>query len=84
MVSLNISPPLVSPKFTKKPEDAKVNVGESFKLSVEFSGNPEPALSWSFDGKVIENATEKEFIIKSATEDRSKKNSKFLKMLNFE
>ena len=61
----------MSPKFTKKPEDAKVNVGESFKLSVDFIGNPEPALSWSFDGKVIENATEKEFIIKSATEDRS-------------
>ena len=35
-------------------------------------GNPEPALSWSFDGKVIENATEKDFIIKSATEDRFK------------
>ena len=77
MESLNISPPLVSPKFTKKPEDAKVNVGESFKLSVEFSGNPEPVLSWSFDGKVIENATEKEFIIKSATEDRSKKTQSF-------
>lgn len=63
----------MSPKFTKKPEDAKVNVGESFKLSVDFIGNPEPVLSWSFDGKVIGNANEKEFIIKSATEDRSKK-----------
>ena len=62
----------MSPKFTKKTEDAKVNVGESFKLSVEFTGNPEPTLSWSFDGKVIENANEKEFIIKSATEDRFK------------
>ena len=67
----------MSPKFTKKPEDAKVNVGESFKLSVDFIGNPKPALSWSFDGKVIENATEKEFIIKSATEDRSNKKYHF-------
>lgn len=41
------------PKFTQKPRSLTVDEGSSLKLTCKVEGDPEPAISWSKDGRII-------------------------------
>ena len=44
-----------SAKFTQELKDQRGVEGMKLKLEAHFVGNPEPEVSWEFNGKVIEN-----------------------------
>ena len=39
-------PPKIAPSFTRPLQDQAVNDGDSLELSCEYTGNPEPELTW--------------------------------------
>ena len=66
-IGLKVSPPLMSPRFTKTPDDARVNVGEDLRLVCSYEGNPKPKLEWRLNGKKLSLETN-ELLVRGARE----------------
>ena len=54
-----------SAKFTQELKDQRGVEGMKLKLEAHFVGNPEPEVSWEFDGKVIENSKSMQVKVKN-------------------
>jgi alpha-tubulin suppressor-like RCC1 family protein len=66
-VGLTVQVP-VKPKITKAPQKIETGLGRTVTLSVEATANPQPGYQWLLNGKPIEGATDRAYVIQSVAE----------------